>query len=374
MERSFASVLTYKFRIYPTRPQERLLNETLETCRHLYNDLLSDRIENGTDVWELQNSLPKLKVENKFLRAVHSQVLQDVNFRLDKAFRAFFAGIARRPKFRRRGHYNSLTYPQLGGFRIDGNNRIKLSKIGGMRIKLHRPMEGVIPKTCTIVRDIDQWYACISVEAPNVQKSPTLGRSSVGVDLGVTNLVALSDGTVIPNPRLLVQSSFKLKSLQRELSRKQLNSKNRVKAKIRLKKVWRTIRRRRDDLAHKLSDRLTKENEVVVFEDLRIRSMVKNHSLASAIMDSTWGKLRLLAAYTAEMRGGRVILVNPSGTSQKCSGCGEIVPKDLSTRKHMCPRCGLVIDRDVNAARNILKLGLEQARVEAGSLLIQRRG
>jgi putative transposase len=102
--------------------------------------------------------------------------------------------------------------------------------------------------------------------------------------------------------------------------------------------------------------------------------MVKNHSLASAIMDSTWGKLRLLAAYKAELRGGRVILVNPSGTSQKCSGCDEIVPKDLSTRKHMCPRCGLVIDRDVNAARNILKLGLEQARVEAGPLLIQRRG
>jgi putative transposase len=373
MERSFASMLTYKFRIYPARPQERLLSETPETCRHLYNDLLSDRIENGTDVWEIQNSLPKLKVENKFLQA-HSQVLQDVNFRLGKAFRAFFGGNARRPKFRRRGHYNSLTYPQLGGFRIDGNNRIKLSKIGRMRIKLHRPMDGVIPKTCTIVRDIDQWYACISVEAPNVQKSPTLGRSSVGVDLGVTNLVALSDGTLIPNPGLLVQSSFKLKSLQRDLSRKQLSSKNRVKAKIRLKKVWRTLRRRRDDLAHKLSDRLTKENEVVVFEDLRIRSMVKNHSLASAIMDSTWGKLRLLAAYKAEMRGGRVILVNPSGTSQKCSGCGEIVPKDLSTRKHLCPRCGLVIDRDVNAARNILKLALEQARVEAGSLLIQRRG
>jgi putative transposase len=355
-------------------PQERLLSETFETCRHLYNGLLSDRIDNGTDVWELQNSLPKLKVENKFLRAVYSQVLQDVDIRLDKAFRAFFTGIARHPKFRRRGHYNSFTYPQLGGFRIDDNNRIKLSKIGGMRIRLHCPMEGVIPKTCTIVRDIDQWYACISVEAPNVQKSPTSGRPSVGVDLGVTNLVALSDGTVIPNPRLLAQSSFKLNSLQRDLSRKHLSSKNRAKAKIRLKKVWRTVRRRRDDLTHKLSNRLTKENEVVVFEDLRIRSMVKNHSLASAIMDSTWGKLRLLTAYKAERRDGRVILVNPSGTSQKCSGCGEIVAKDLSTRKHMCTRCGLVIDRDVNAARNILKLGLEQAHVEAGPLLIQRRG
>ena len=366
-------MLTYKFRIYPTKPQERLLGETLETCRRLYNDFLFDRIENESDVWELQNSLPKLKVENKFLRAVHSQVLQDVNFRLDKAFQAFFAGIARHPKFRRTGCYNSFTYPQCGAFRIDGNSRLKLSKIGGMRIRLHRAMEGVVPKTCTIVRDIDQWYACISVEALNVQKSPALGRPAIGVDLGVMNLVALSDGAVIPNPRFLARSVFKLDSLQRDLSRKQHSSKNRAKAKIRLKKAWRTVRRQRDDFAHKLSDQLTKENEVVVFEDLRIRSMVKNHSLASAIMDSTWGKLRRLAAYKAERRGGRVILVNPSGTSQKCSGCGKVVPKDLSTRTHVCPRCGLVIDRDVNAAKNILKLGLEQARVEAGPLLVQRR-
>ena len=102
-------------------------------------------------------------------------------------------------------------------------------------------------------------------------------------------------------------------------------------------------------------------------------NMVKNHSLASAIMDASWGQLRRLTAYKAERRGGRVILVNPSGTSQKCSGCGEMVPKELSERVHDCPRCGLVVDRDVNAARNILERGLEQARVEAEPLLVQRR-
>ena len=148
-----------------------------------------------------QSSRPR----NKFLQAIHSQVLQDVNFRLDNAFKAFHAGIARRPKFRRVGGYNSFAYPQEGGFRIDCNNRLKLSKIGGIRIRLHRAMDGVVPKTCTIVRDIDQWYACISVEAPNVQRSSSSVGPAIGVDLGVANLVALSDGTVVPNPRFLAR-------------------------------------------------------------------------------------------------------------------------------------------------------------------------
>jgi len=284
IERSFTQMLAYKFRIYPTKLQEKLIVETLETCRRLYNDFLSDRIKNGTDVWDLQKSLPKLKVANKFLRAVHSQVLQDVNFRLERAYQAFIAGIAGHPKFRRRGRYNSFTYPQRGGFRIDGKSRMKLSRIGRMKIRLHRSMEGVVPKTCTIVRDIDQRYACISVEGPIVEKSPASSRLTIGVDLGVTNLVTLSNGTVIPNPRFLGRSVSKLKSIQKDLSRKQPSSKNRAKARIRLEKAWRTVRRQRDDFDHKLSDRLTRENEVVIFEDLRIRSMVKNHSLASAIM------------------------------------------------------------------------------------------
>ena len=130
---------------------------------------------------------------------------------------------------------------------------------------------------------------------------------------------------------------------------------------------------RASDFAHKLSDSLTKENQLIVFEDLQIGNMVKNHSLASAIMDACWGKTRQLTAYKAERRGGRVMLVPPSGTSQKCSGCGETVPKDLSVRVHECPNCGLVLDRDVNAARNILQAGQELARVEAVPLLVQRR-
>src|SRR3989442_1184701 len=270
-------MLTYKFRIYPTAAQARTIEETLETCRRLYNAMLADRIEKRTGFYDQKKMLVELKRDNNHLKSVHSQVLQDVVLRPNKAYQAFFAGLNRYPKFRRSGRYNSFTYPQ-SGFRLEGD-RIRLSTIGKVRVTLHRKVAGAI-RRATVIRDID----------------------------------------------------------------------------------------------HKLSDQLTKKNKVIVFEDLKVRNMVKNHNLASAITDAAWGKLRRLTAYKAKRRGGRVILVNPSGTSQKCSGCGEMVPKELSDRVHDCPRCGLVMDRDVNAARNILERGLEQASVEAEPLLVRAGG
>ncbi len=361
-------MLTYKFRLYPTETQKRIMGETLETCRRLYNAMLADRIENGTGFYEQKKMLVELKRNDKHLKSVHSQALQDVVLRLDKAYQAFFAGLSRYPRFKRKGHYSSFTYPQ-SGFKLEGD-RIKLSTIGKVKVRLHRNVVGRI-KRATIIRDIDQWFVALLFEETPAEKQS--GDGKVGIDSGVSNLVALSDGTTIDNPRFLEHSVERIKSLQRRLSRKKRGSSNREKVKLSLAKAWRKVRRQRDDFAHKLTDRLTKANQIIIFEDLNVKNMVKNHSLASAIMDSAWGKLRELTAYKAERRGGRVFLVNPSGTSQKCSGCGENVPKGLSTRTHRCPRCGLIIDRDVNAARNILKAGLEQARVEVELLLVQRR-
>ena len=217
-----------------------------------------------------------------------------------------------------------------------------------------------------------RWFLALLVEAASVEKGAAV-NGEVGIDLGISNLLALSDGTLIKNPRFLNASADRIKSLQRRISRKIRRSGNREKTKLSLAKAWRKVRRQRDDFAHKVSYSLAKDYKVIVFEDLMVRNMVKNHNLASAIMDSAWGKLRLQTAYKAERRGGRVILVNPRKTSQKCSGCGELVPKKLSERVHDCPRCGLVMDRDVNAARNILQAGLEQAHVEVGPLPVQRR-
>ncbi len=361
-------MMTYRFRIYPTEAQARIMEETLETCRRLYNSMLADRIENHSGFYEQKRKLAELKQNDKHLRSIHSQVLQDVVLRLDKAYQAFFAGLSRYPKFRRSGRYNSFTYPQ-SGFRLE-DHRIRLSAIGKVRVTLHRNVIGAI-KRVTVIRDIDQWFvALLAEEAPSVVQS---GDDKVGIDMRISNIVALSDGTLVSAPHFLKRSAERIKSLQRTLSRKERGSNNREKAKVSLAKAWRKVRRQRDDFAHKLSDQLTKENKVIVFEDLRIGNMVKNHSLASAIMDSAWGKLRQFTVYKAERRGGRVILVGPCGTSQKCSGCGEVVLKELSERVHGCPKCGLVMDRDVNAARNILKAGLEQACAEEQPLLVQRR-
>jgi putative transposase len=360
----------YKFRIYPSTQQEQILNETLETCRLLYNRLLDDRIKNHTGFFAQKRATTANRKNDKFLKRVYSQVVQDVVARLDKAYGAYFIGIARFPKFKRKGRYNSFTYPQFG-FDFKGS-RIRLSRIGNLRVRIHRPIIGHI-RTCTIKKGVDRWFSIVVADS-NVVPRPHESRPAVGVDLGVTHLVALSDGTRIESPRFLTKSVRKIKLLQRSLSRKRKSSANRTRVKSLLAKEWMRLRNSRDDFAHKVSRMLADEFSTIIFENLQIKAMTKNHTLASAIMDASWGKLRLLTAYKAERRGGQEVLVEPKGTSQECSGCGVLVPKSLSERTHLCPHCGLIVDRDVNAARNILKRGLERAHAEADPIPINRIG
>ncbi len=344
----------------------------METCRHLYNNSLDERNNQHINFYEQKKLLTQRRKCDKYLKQVHSQVSQDVLLRLDKSFQAFFLRIRKYPKFKRHTKYNSFTYPQHGGFTLDGN-RIRLAMIGSVKIHLHREQTGT-PKTCTVIRDIDQWYVCITTEVDNidVDKERSVNKPNVGIDLGLTTLATLSDDEKFENPRHLKHSIAKIKQQQRSLSRKTKGSNNRTKARVLLAKTWRNVRRQRDDAAHKISRYLADNYGMIVFEDLKVAQMVKNHNLASAIMDAVWGKLRLLTAYKAEQRSGQVILVNPSGTTQKCSGCGNVVPKDLSERMHECPYCGLCIGRDLNSAREILRRGLEQAHVEEEPLLVKR--
>ncbi len=369
-------IRSYKFRLFPTIQQIKTMNDTIETCRHLYNDSLEERNADwDVGYWEQQNLLPLRKQDNKYYKQVHSQVLQDVLQRLDKTYQAFFKKIAGHPEFKRKGKYNSFTYPQYGGFRIK-HNKLILSHIGAIKFKMHRIPLGTL-KRCTVIRDTDQWYACITTDN-NVEKAVVKDgiTKPVGIDVGLLNWLTLSDGRVIQNTLSFETQANKIKQLQRNLARKQKGSKNREKAKMQLSKAWRQIRRCRDDFVHKTSKMLADEGHTIVaFEKLNIANMVKNHSLAQAIMDATWGKLRQYTAYKVEWRGGQVITVNPSGTSQKCFGCGVGAKEklDLSARTFECHSCGLVIDRDLNAAKNILKLGLEQSRAETEPLLIRQR-
>jgi len=325
--------------------------------------------------WEQMYLLPLRKPDNKYLKQVHSQVLQDVLLRLDKSYQAFFKKLVKYPKFKRKDRYNSLSYPQYGGFRFK-EGKLVLSCIGAIEIMMHRIPVGTL-KRCIVIRDVDQWYCCITTD-DGIEK-PTTGKvdtsKPVGIDVGLLNWLTLSDGKKIQNTLDFEAKARKIKQLQRSWSRKQKGSKNREKARIQLAKAWRKIRRCRDDFVHKTSKKLTDEGyTLVVFEKLNIANMVKNHYLASAIMDATWGKLRFYTAYKVERRGGQVIVVNPSGTSQKCSRCGVVAKEklDLDARTFECHSCGLVIDRDLNAAINILKLGLEQAHAEAEPLLVRR--
>lgn len=359
----------FTYRLYPTRKQVAALEQTLTTCRYLYNHALEQRItEYKTDKHSVSyvdqaNALADDK--NDYQKQVHSQVLQDTLKRLDTSFRNFFRRVKERragkrvkvgfPRFKPAQRYNSFCYPQ-SGFRLTNDcNRVHLSKIGDIKLKYSRPIEGKV-KTCRVVRDVDQWFVILTCEQ-DVPAPPKSTNPTVGVDLGIKTFAFLSDGEYFDNPRHLLKSAEKLAREQRRLSRKVKGSSNRSKQRVQVAKVHRRIRRQRDDWLHKLSRQLVDNYGCIVFENLNIKAMLRNHKLAKHISDCAWSRLIQFTQYKAESAGVEVRLVNPRGTTQLCSGCGEVVPKTLADRIHACPHCGLVLDRDLNAAKNIHMVG-----------------
>ena len=354
----------YKFRMYPNRQQEAQLDLNLETCRHLYNLALADRkysyeTEGISRTYEDQAAMLVVEKKDGNFTCVFSQVLQDVLRRLDKSFKAFFRRVKNGekpgyPRFKGVGWYKSFTYPQVG-FKLDCS-KLTLSKIGSIRIFKHREVEGKI-KTCTIKKDLlGHWYAILVSEMEDVpQVEP---KVAIGVDVGLKNMVALSDGTAIQYPRYYVQAEKKLAVAQRELSRKKKGSINRQVAKTRVAKLHQKIQNHRDEFLHQVSRKLVDSADLIVFENLNISGMLKNHHLAKHIQDHAWGKLIQFTQSKAAKAGKVVELVDARYTSQKCSQCGIIVPKTLAERVHRCPNCGLEMDRDINASLNIRTLGL----------------
>ncbi|WP_406660808.1 transposase [Methanolobus sp. ZRKC3] len=293
----------------------------------------------------------------EFNTPVQSQVKQDVLRRLGKSFDAFFrrcksGDVPGYPRFKGRDRYNSFTYPQ-SGFWIEGT-KLKLSKIGNIRIKQHREIEGKV-KTCTIKREVNQWYAVFSVDMGN-SPAKVNPNTSIGIDVGLNSCVTLSNGEQFDSPEYYRKSEKSLAVQQKRLGKKKKGSENRFKQKNIVVKVHRKIRNQRLDFNHQLSRILVDRFDRIVFEDLNIQNMVKNHHLAKSISDVAWGQLIQMTKSKAEEAGKYVELVNPYNTSQKCSSCGSIVKKGLSVRVHKCPDCGLVLDRDHNAAINILNL------------------
>jgi IS605 OrfB family transposase len=392
-----SSLKAYKYKLYPNKQQAETLQTVLDRCRELYNAAVQERrdayrMSKASITYTQQAAqLPEIKEIRPEYNDIHSQVLQDVLRRVKKAYDNFFRRVKEGqtpgyPRFQGYGRYDSFTYPQ-SGFSLTEESRVCLSKIGTLKVKMHRDLEGTI-KTCTIKRETNHWYLIFTCEVEQkIVYHPS--KEVVGIDLGLLHFATLSDGSTIENPRHLRTNAYKLKKLQEALSRKKRGSKRRRKAAQSVGKAHRHTRNQRKDFHHKEARKLVTQYQIIVFEKLQPANMSKRPQpkqdaatgqyvpngasakagLNKSILDAGWGQFQQIAVNKAEWAGSRIVFVSPKYTSQLCSGCGAIVQKDLEERWHTCS-CGCSLDRDHNAALNILRLGLQaltkesQARTE----------
>jgi len=339
---------TYKFRLYPNAEQEERLSWTLDRCRFVYNQMLEGlNGQEKPDRFELQSRLPTLKEEYPELKNVYAKVLQYEVYRLFSNLRAL-AVLKKngrkvgRLRFKGRGWFKTFTYNQSGfkivktGKRLD---RLHLSKIGNIPIRIHRDIEGKIKQITIKKHNSGRWFACVSVENElEIEEKPI--KRAVGLDMGITHFATDSDGIQIENPHYLKKTLKKLRKEQRRLSRKKKDSKNRDKQRVVVARVHERIVDQRNDFLHKLSRYYVNNYDLIAIEDLNVKGMVRNHHLARSISDVAWSTFAKMLSYKAENAGKTVIKVDPKGTSQIYNH-GEL-------------------DRDYNASLNILQKGLEQ--------------
>lgn len=371
---------TFKFRLNPTPAQRTALQNILDCCRWVYNQGLEVR----RDAWQNEQKslsrydtvkmIPAWKREHEGLKRGHAQAMQEALTRLDLAFRAFFRRVKAGekpgyPRFRGAHRYDSFTYPQeKGNWRFLEEGRLRLSKVGAVKIILHRPLEGQC-KTLTIRRDgAGNWYACFSCLVEPEPLPPA--DKVVGIDLGLTTFATLSDGKEIGRKRWMKRDAKDIARLQRKKERFPKGSKERRKAVGALQHAYQRQTNRRNNFAHQVSRKLVNEYQFMAFEDLDIQDMQSsgNKIINQGIADVAWGQFVQFTTYKAEEAGRGVVLVDPKNTTQRCSSCGEMVPKDLHTRVHQCPHCGLKLSRDQNAALNILARGLASLGTSPRSL------
>jgi putative transposase len=365
----------FKYRLYPTPSQERVLERTLMLCHHVYNAAVGERREawrmrGVTNTYYQQKAeLPDIKQAMPEYGEVHSQVLQDVMLRVDRAFQAFFRRIRSGetpgyPRFQGRTRYHTFTYPQVGehgGARFD-NGFLVLAKIGRIAIRWHRVPEGTA-KAITISREPDGWYACVSCAEVPIWPLPPAGQET-GIDMGLKVFPVTAQGVTFENPRHYRRAENYLKCCQRRVCRRKKGSHRRAKAVRLLAQAHQHVKRQRQDFHHKTALALVRQHDSIYLEDVQIANLVRNRYLAKSISDAGWAQFRTILEAKAAWAGRRVVAVRPAYTTQDCSGrlpdgriCVERVPKSLSVRTHICPVCGYIADRDVNAAANILRAG-----------------
>jgi len=358
---------TFQYRLFPSKNQLRALNNTLEECRWLYNHLLEQRKTayeqdgKSLSLYQQQETFPILKAERPSLKQVHSQVLQNVAVRIDLAYNAFFrrwkAGEKPGfPRFKGRGRYDSITYPQ-SGFSLTHDDRVCLSKIGSVKMVSHRPIGGKI-KTCTVRRSsTGKWYVSFSCEMEPESLPET--TTAVGIDVGLKTFATLSDGQEIANPRFFRSEEKALAKVQRKHSKLAKGTPQRRKHRKAVARVHERMAWKRQNFTHQQSRHVVNQFGTICVEDLEVNRMVHTHCLAKSISDAAWSAFFAQLSSKAEGAGRQLVKVNPAYTTQTCSRCGHRQKMPLSQRTYHCPCCLLSIDRDFNASVNILALGLQ---------------
>ncbi|MBN1452738.1 MAG: transposase [Anaerolineales bacterium] len=376
-------IRTFKYLLRPNPGQEMQLDFLLWQSRLLYNAALEQRIttyqETGKGVrygaqWA---HFRDLRHENPdMLGQLNASSLQHLLRRLDKSFTAFFRRLKAGdkpgfPRYKSRSRFKSIEYTYGDGCKLrqdaHGRKSLYVQRVGEIRLCYHR----AIPETAQIKHAVikrvgERWYACLMLEIaprgnsqlPDPEKRVVQTGRQVGIDLGLKSLAALSTGELIENPRWLRKNLAKLRRLHRRASRQVRGSHRQRETYRHIARLHERIVNQRADYLHKISSRLVASNDLIAIENLSLDFMNRNRYLSLSSHDAGFGLLRQMLEYKAENAGIPVIAVNPSNTTQACSGCGSIVPKGLSVHVHECPVCGLILDRDVNAARNILSLAL----------------
>ena len=357
-----------RFRIYPNKEQQNLINQTFGCCRLVYNlglDMRNKAFENGEKINYSKTSamLTELKRNDEFsfLRDVEAVALQQSLRDLDQGFVNFFQKRARHPRFKgKHGRQSYRTVNQRSKIRIVGEY-IRLPKLGYVKIRQSMKI-GKINNATVVRMPTGKYFVSLNVEfEPEVKQN---NGSSIGIDVGIKEFYSDSNGNTVSNPKFLEKLSRKFRREQRKLSRKKKDSNNRNKQRIRVAKVHEKITNQRNDFLQKISTMLISENQVICIEDLKIKNMVRNRRLARCISSVSWGKFFNMLEYKANWYGNKLIKVPTTyPSSQTCSCCGYKNPlvKNLAVRKWECPNCHTIHDRDTNASINILNKGLSIA-------------
>lgn len=365
-------IRTYKFKAVVSKTTATNAENWLSLCQQLYNICLEQRIVaykrcsvtlNGI---AQKNELPGFKEAFPEFAQVGSQVLQEVVERVERSFQSFFSRLRKKqgkagfPRFRSIHRYDSFTL-KTAGWKLDGRH-LKITNVGIFKLHLSHPIEGRI-KTITVTRDgLGNWWVCLTCDQVPAKEYDRPMQDSVGIDVGLNHFCVDTDPDTAPieNPRHYRKLQAKLRKQQRQVSRRKKGSNRRKKAVKQLKKTHRKIFNLRQDFLHKASFHYVNRYQNIYIEDLQVTNMVKNKHLSKSIADAGWSTFFDMLTYKAEGAGRKVYRVDPKGTSQNCSGCGEKVPKSLAVRVHRCTHCGLELDRDLNAAENIRKRGAGQ--------------